>query len=146
MVFDVDPLSKRQSGGHKDAISGMIRTLVPRLTICALLALFVFGLSVQLGSADDEIEDQKLEAFIDAALAVDHVMDKWQPKIIQAKGSDKAEALHSQANTEIRETIERAEGISFDEYQKIRKVIASDPDMLDRVTSIMWDQHKQGGD
>ncbi len=143
MAFDVDHLLKRQSAGHRDGTSGMIRTLVQRLTIGAVLVLVVYGLSVDLGSADVEIEDRKLEAFIDAALAVDLVMDKWQPRIVQARDSKNAEMLHSQANTEIRETIERAEGISFDEYQKIRKVIASDPDILDRVTSIMWQQHKQ---
>jgi len=118
----------------------MRRTLVLRLTVGALFALSVIGLSVQLGSADIEVEDQKLRAFIKAALAVDNVMDKWQPKITQARGSEEAETLHVKANEEIRETIERADGISFDEYQVIRKTIAADPDMLDRVTSIMWEQ------
>lgn len=119
----------------------MIRTLVQRLTIGTLLALSIFGLSVDLGSADVEIDDHKLEAFIAAALAVDHVMDRWQPRIVQAKNSDDAETLHSRANAEIKKTIERTEGISFDEYQRIRKAITSDPDMLDRVTNIMWQQH-----
>ncbi len=122
----------------------MIHTLVPRLTIVALLALAVIGLTIQLGSADDEIEDQKLEAFINAALAVDNVMDKWQPRIIQEKETNKAEALHSQANAEIKQTIEQAQGISYDEYQEIRRVIASDPNMLERVTAIMWQQQSGG--
>lgn len=143
MAFGVDLLSKRQSAGHHDATSGMIRTLVPRLVIGAALASAILGLSVQLGSADAEVGDRKLEAFIDAALAVDHVMDKWQPKIIQSRGSEEAETLHVKANAEIRETIERADGISFDEYQKIRKAIATDPDMLDRVTHIMWRQQNK---
>ena len=121
----------------------MIPTLVQRLLVVALLALPVFALSVQLGSADVEVEDQKLEAFIAAALAVDHVMDKWQPRIIKAKNSGAAERLHSKANAEIKKTIERADGISFEEYQRIRMAIAADPDMLDRVTSIMWQQHSK---
>lgn len=118
----------------------MTRTFAFRLVPVALLALSVIGLTVQLGSADVEIEDQKLRAFIKAALAVDGVMDKWQPKIIQARGSEQTEKLHVKANAEIRETIERADGISFDEYQTIRDAIAADPDMLDRVTSLMWEQ------
>ena len=121
----------------------MTRKLVLRLAAGAVLALSVIGLSVQFGSADAEIGDKKLEAFIDAALAVDHVMDKWQPKIIQAKGSDEAENLQVKANAEIRETIDRADGISFDEYQKIRKAIVADPAMLDRVTHIMWEQQNK---
>lgn len=121
----------------------MIRTLVTRFTVGAVLALAIYGLSVQLGTADAEVEDRKLEAFIEAALAVDHVMDKWQPKIIQADGGEETETLHVQANAEIRQTIERTEGISFDEYQDIRQAIAKDPKMLDRVTSIMWQQQKK---
>lgn len=121
----------------------MIPTLVSRLAIGAVLASVVFGLSVQLGSADVEIEDKKIKAFIEAALAVDHVMDKWQPKIIQASSSDEAETLHGQANAEIRAAIEGADGISLDEYQSIREAIAADSAMLDRVTEIMWQQRNQ---
>lgn len=109
-----------------------------RVIAGALLGLSVLGLSMQLGSADISIGDRKLEAFIDAALAVDGVMDKWQPKIIQAGDSEAAEALHTKANAEIRETIERTKGISFGEYQVIRRAIAKDKDMLARVTDIMW--------
>lgn len=145
MTLGVDLLSMRQSAVHHNATSGMIPTLVLRLAAGALLALSIGGLSVQLGSADAdaEVEDQKLEAFINAALAVDRVMDKWQPKIIQANGSAEAETLHVKANVEIRETIEQADGISFDEYQKIRQAIAADPDMLDRVTDIMWQRRNK---
>lgn len=120
----------------------MMLTLARRLAGCAVIGAIVYGLSVQLGSADSEIEDGKLIAFIEAALAVDQVMDKWQPKIIQADGSDEAETLHVKANAEIRETINEAKGISFEEYQNIRNAIATDPEMLDRVTSLMWDQQK----
>ncbi len=118
----------------------MTRTLVQRLVFGASLTALALGLSVQLGSADIKVEDHKLEAFINAALAVDHVMDKWHPKIVRANGSKEADTLHVKANAEIRETIDGADGISFDEYQKIRRAIVSDPDMLSRVTRIMWEQ------
>ncbi|MGI9451434.1 MAG: DUF4168 domain-containing protein [Geminicoccaceae bacterium] len=118
----------------------MTRTLVLRVAVGALFVLSAIGLSVQLSSADVEIEDQKLRAFIKAALTVDSVMDKWQPKIIKARDSNETEMLHVRANAEIREAIESADGISFDEYQKIRNAIAADPDMLDRVTNLMWEQ------
>jgi hypothetical protein len=133
----------KQAAVHHDAKPGMTRTLVLRSAAALILALSVFGLSVQLGSADAEVEDEKLEAFINAALAVDHVMDKWQPRIIQADGGAEADKLHIKANAEIKETIEKADGISFDEYQKIRKAIAADPEMLDRVTQIMWQQQNR---
>jgi hypothetical protein len=133
----------KQAAVHHDAKPGMTRTLVLRSAAALILALSVFGLSVQLGSADAEVEDEKLEAFINAALAVDHVMDKWQPRIIQADGGAEADKLHIKANAEIKETIEKADGISFAEYQKIRKAIAADPEMLDRVTQIMWQQQNR---
>ncbi|MGI9437523.1 MAG: hypothetical protein ACR2Q4_22300 [Geminicoccaceae bacterium] len=116
----------------------MMLSLLPRLAAVALVVLSILAVSMQLGSADINVADRKLEAFIDAALAVDDVMDKWQPKIIRAGDSDAAEALHTKANAEIRETIEHADGISFSEYQDIRHAIAADSDMLARVTEIMW--------
>ncbi len=115
----------------------------PLLNICgaALFGLAIFGLSNDRGSATGEAEDQKLEAFIEAAAAVDSVMAIWQPKIAGAD-DDRAEALRLRANDEIRASIEEVEGISFAEYRDIRQAIAADPDMLARVTDIMRRQHQ----
>ena len=114
------------------------------LKICGviLFGLAIFGFSNERGSANGDPEDQKLEAFIEAAAAVDGVMAVWQTKIVRADDQE-ADALRLQANDEIRESIEQVEGISFVEYREIRRAIAVDPGMLARVTDLM---HRQPQD
>lgn len=107
-----------------------------RLLGAVLFGLAVFGLSNHRGSANVDTEDRKLEAFIEAAAAVDGVMATWQPKIGRAD-SETADALRHEANLEIRESIERVDGISFAEYRDLRQAIVLDPDMRQRVTDLM---------
>ena len=115
------------------------------LLVVAILAVSVAWSSAQVDRSADDFEDGKLEAFISAALAVDHVMDRWRPKIARSADAEHAAALRAQANREIRSTIERTDGISISEYQHIRQVVADNPDMLKRITSIMQrDQIRAG--
>lgn len=119
----------------------MTGRLLPKTIVVVLFGILIFGFSLHRGSANDDPEDRKLEAFIEAAAAVEGVMAIWQPKIAGA-GDRGAEALRHQANRDIRESIERVEGISFGEYREIRQAIAADSDMLARVTEIMRRQRQ----
>lgn len=114
--------------------------MTPRqlLKVCGAIVfgLAIFSFSYERGSAYGDPKDQKLEAFIEAAAAVDGVMAAWQTKIVRADNQE-ADSLRHQANDAIRESIEQVEGISFAEYREIRRAIAVDPDMLARVTDIM---------
>ncbi len=107
------------------------------LLVVAILAVSVAWSSAQVDSSSDELGDVKLEAFISAALAVDDVMDRWRPKIARSANDTQTAALREQANQEIRSTIERTDGISVVEYQRIRRIVAGDPDMLARITKLM---------
>ncbi len=113
------------------------------LKICGviLFGLAIFGFSNERGSANGDPADQKLEAFIEAAAAVDGVTATWQTRIVGADDQE-ADVLRHQANDEIRESIEQVEGISFAEYREIRRAIAADPEMLARVTAIMRQQQQ----
>lgn len=119
----------------------MLRRQFPKLAGALLLGLLVFALSNDRGSADIDPLDRQLEAFIEAASAVDRVTSDWQPKIARADNRQ-ATALRDQANIEIRESIEAVDGISFAEYQRIRRTLAVDPELLARVTEIMHQQHR----
>lgn len=114
----------------------MTRRQLTRICGAFLLCLAVFAFSNDRGSAKGDLEDRKLEAFVMAAAAADGVMATWQPRIVRADDR-RAKALRDRANIEIRESIERVEGISFAEYREIREAIAADPEMLARVTEIM---------
>lgn len=114
----------------------MLRPYLFRVLGAVLLGCAIFGLSNHRGSAHVDAEDRKLEAFVEAAAAVDGVMAVWQPKIAQA-GGVMSETLRNEANLAIRASIERVEGISFAEYRDLRQAIAIDPDMRRRVTELM---------
>ena len=114
----------------------MIRRQLPKVCVAILLGVMIYGVSNDRGSANVDPEDRKLEAFIEAAAAVDGVMAIWQPKIVGAD-EQKAEALRLEANVEIRESIDKVEGISFAEYRTLRQAIAIDPDMRARITELM---------
>ncbi|MDH3662775.1 MAG: hypothetical protein OEU92_22560 [Alphaproteobacteria bacterium] len=119
----------------------MIRPRLLKMSGAVLFGLAIFGLSNDRGSANGDPEDRKLEAFIEAASAVDGVMATWQPRIVGAEDHE-AEALRQQANIAIRESIENVEGISFAEYRNLRQAIAVDPKTRARVTEIMLKRHQ----
>lgn len=114
----------------------MKRYQLPRIGGALLLCLLVFGFSNHRGSADGDSEHRKLEAFVMAAAAVDGVAASWQPRITRAEAGE-AEALRELANTEIRESVEKVDGITYAEYREIRQAIAADPEMLAEVEEIM---------
>lgn len=119
----------------------MNRRQLLKICCAAIFGFAIFAFSNDRGAANGDPEERKLEAFIEAAAAVDNVMAVWQPKIVRAD-DDRVDILRHQANDEIRESIEQVEGISFAEYREIRRAIAVDPDMLARVTDIMRRQHQ----
>lgn len=119
----------------------MVRHQLTKIGGAFLLGVAIFGLSNDRGSANVDHDDRKLEAFIEAAAAVDSIMASWQPKIIRADSNDAA-ALRRQANIEIRRSIEQVDGISLSEYRKIRQELATNPDILARVIDIMHQNRK----
>jgi hypothetical protein len=117
----------------------MRRSLSLQIAGVVLLGFLVIAFWNDRGSATIDPVDQKLEAFVEAAFAVDQVKAVWQPKIAGA-AVDRAADLREQANHEIRKSIDAVEGMSFADYQRISKSLASDPDLLARVTDIMREQ------
>lgn len=115
---------------------------MPRIGVALLFGAVIFGLSNVRGSANGDVEDRKLEAFIEAAVAADGVMTTWRPRIAGAD-SRSAEDFRRQANIEIRESIDKVSGISYAEYRDIRRTIAGDAEMLARVTELMRRRHRR---
>jgi hypothetical protein len=107
-----------------------------KITSALVLGFLVIAFWNDRGAATIDPVDQKLEAFVEAAFVVDQIKAVWQPRIAGAD-VDQAADLRQQANNEIRQSIDAVEGISFEDYQRISKSLASDPDLLGRVTDIM---------
>ncbi|MEL6965015.1 MAG: DUF4168 domain-containing protein [Pseudomonadota bacterium] len=117
----------------------MLQGPLPKIAGALVVVFMVIALWNAHGAATVDPMDHKIEAFVEAASAVDQVKAVWQPKIASAD-ADKAAGLRQEANKEIRRSIDAVDGISFADYQSIRQRLASDPELLARVTDIMRDQ------
>lgn len=117
----------------------MLQGPLPKIAGALVVVFMVIALWNVHGVATADPMDHKLEAFVEAASAVDRVKAVWQPKIASAD-AEQVITLRQQANQEIRRSIDAVDGISFADYQRIRQNLASDPDLLARVTDIMREQ------
>lgn len=104
--------------------------------ILAVLALVAGALSGPV-AAQATYTDQKLEAFVTAALAVDDLVKTWAPRIDSAGSQEKADELRTQANTELIGAVERTDGISLDEYRQIVRAAGQDADLSARIQQIV---------
>ena len=104
--------------------------------ILGLLALVAGPFSGQL-AAQTAYSDDKLEAFVTAALAVDDLVKTWAPRIDNADNQEKADQLRTQANTELIAAVERTDGISLDEYRQIVREAGQDADLSARIQKIV---------
>lgn len=118
----------------------MLRRHLSGISVAAIIGVVAFGFSNDRGSANADIDDRKLEAFVTAAVEVDRVIAAWQPRIVRAEDRLAAK-LRLQANAEILQRIEDVDGMSVDEYRAIRDDIAIDPDMLARINTLLSERN-----
>lgn len=112
----------------------------------SLLALFAVALLLIAGSgpagAQVAPSEAKLAAFIEAAVTVNRLRDFWTPKIGAAQSETEAEGLIEQANAQMRQAIERADGITLQEYMEIAQAADRDPALSDKLQEMF--QQKVG--
>ena len=98
------------------------------------ILLSVVGISV--ASAQSEVSDAKIYAFITAAMSVNSVIEQWTPRIEGAESQEAADDLRAQGNAEIEAAIEATDGISPNEYKEIAQALRTDPELAARVNEI----------
>lgn len=91
-----------------------------------------------------DFEDEKLEAFVDAAVEVQGIVQTMQPKIAEAQDEQEGRALIAQTNEQIQTTIEEHPDISFDEYRQIAARAGQDPEFKARLDDMV--REAMGGD
>ncbi len=74
-------------------------------------------------------QEQKLDAFIDAAMAVAEVRDAYLATLQDAQSEDEQNQIIEAANTAILEAVEETPGITVDEYIAIGDAAAADPEL-----------------
>jgi hypothetical protein len=100
------------------------------------MALSFVYLPIGTPQAAEQYEQAKLESFVNAALAVNRLVEQWTPRIQGAQNETEATQLREQANHELVAAIEQSNGISVDEYRKISQAAQSDPQLMARITEI----------
>jgi len=116
----------------KLATTGIVRTLT-------LAALFVWVAS-SASYAQSPFSEQKLEAFVTAAVAVTELSEQWRQRIGEAGSEEKANELREQANQELVAAVEGTDGITVEEYKEISEAARGDPELSAKIKQIYEQQ------
>ena len=92
--------------------------------------------AIGVASAQSEVSDAKIHAFLTAALAVNDVIEEWTPRIKGAESQEAADDLKAQANAELVAAVEATDGISPEEYSEIAQAAQTDPALNARIEEI----------
>lgn len=113
-----------------------------RVLIVDLVLILALG-STNASRAQTAVSQDKAEAFVRAAMAIDDVMRQWTPRIRRAPSEAHAALLREQANAAARAAVRDAEGISLEEYRTIYDALRDDPEMAERITGMFEQQGRQ---
>lgn len=89
--------------------------------------------------AGQAFTEQKLEAYVTAALEVSAIVEEMRPDMEAAQSSGEAaevEEVRTQLSQRLATAVEGVEGITVDEYQRITRAARGDEDLLNRIRSI----------
>ncbi|MGX6646627.1 DUF4168 domain-containing protein [Maricaulaceae bacterium MS644] len=84
--------------------------------------------------ANAELTDAQVESFIDAAMAVQAVVQQYQPQMQAAESQEAAAALQQQAQGELVSAVEDA-GLTPETYQSIAAAAQTDPQVAERLNA-----------
>lgn len=107
----------------------------PHSIVLALMVML--GLvSTVTSEAQTTFDSAKLEAFVAAAIAVNEVIDRWQPQIDAASSEARVDQLREQADGEIEAVIAAAENMTLDDYRTIYHAAQTDAVLAAMITEL----------
>ncbi|MCC5985811.1 MAG: DUF4168 domain-containing protein [Rhodobacteraceae bacterium] len=86
-------------------------------------------------------QEEKLDAFIDAAMAVADVRDAYLQSLESAESEDEQNRIIEEANTAILTAVEETPGITVDEYIAIGDAAAADPALNEMLNARFAELH-----
>lgn len=125
-----------------------------RFTVTAAAALLALGLAAPAAAQDQEqapqaqppaaedISDQQLEQFAEAALAVNEIGRKYASELQGAEDESAAQDIRAQAQEEMMQAVED-EGLSVEEYNAIYAAAENDQEINSAIQALL--QEKQQG-
>lgn len=102
-----------------------------------LVALGVlFLLATPVTAAEQQYSDDKLRAFVAAAVMIGDMSSEWREKIEAAPSEEEANQLREQAGQELAAAIDAADDITLEEYNEISVAARADPELATRIREI----------
>lgn len=115
-------------------------------TITAAALAAVFGLATALPAtaqqqqmqqqqqqlSADDVSEQQLESYVEAALEIQTVRQQFQSQMANAETQEDQQAVQQQASQQMIASIEDV-GLSVDEYNAIATAVQSDPELGQKV-------------
>ena len=86
-----------------------------------------------------EPSQDQLKSFVSAALEVQQIRSKWQPRIQAADSAEQAQELQVQASTEMVSAVQD-KGSTVDTYRAIAMAARDNPELASRITKLMEQQ------
>jgi len=122
------------------------------LALSAILAgVLILSLALPLQGQDSQPRQQQppaqqlepsqdqLKSFVSAALEVQQIRSKWQPRIQAADSAEQAQELQVQASTEMVSAVQD-KGSTVDTYRAIAMAARDNPELASRITKLMEQQ------
>jgi hypothetical protein len=120
-----------------------VTSIFRRATGAVIVALSLAFSAAGAVQAQEQYEQEKLESFVVAALAVNELVEQWTPRIQGAQDETEAAQLRDQANSELVNAINQANGITVEEYRQISQAAQADPALMARISEIFDDMQPE---
>jgi len=92
--------------------------------------------SQQQAEPKTDWSDQKLQNFVQTAIAVRDVYAEWRPKMEKAESKDERKQMRKQANDAALKKV-RASSLTVKEYTEINRAMRKDPEFFKKVKQMM---------
>jgi len=122
-----------------------------RSTITVAAALLALGLAGLPAAAQDQappavaaedITDQQLDQFAEAALAVNEIGRKYGPELQAAEDEAAAQEIRTQAQEEMVEAVEN-QGLTVQEYNAIYAAAENDQEINSAIQALLQEKQEQ---
>ena len=120
----------------------MATKLLSTLRVLTLSIAFA-AVAVASPRSEERFAAAKLESFIEAAVAVNAVVERWTPRIRSADSEQQGTALIEQARAEMASVVEATDGITLEEYHEISAAARQNPALLDRIKKMFGARAKK---
>lgn len=122
-----------------------------RFTITAAAALLALGFAGLPAAAQDQpspaiaaedITDEQLDQFAEAALAVNEIGRKYGPELQAAEDEAAAQEIRAEAQEEMVQAVEN-EGLSLEEYNAIYAAAENDQEINSAIQALLQEKQQQ---